>query len=110
MRSDELFLDQDDEHIVAESGWLEPEDDLEEIHRRYSDRFDELRAALEAELGPALEASDDGPGRFEALNHGLLRYAVFQREGRQYLLGYGQHDQETPVFVATRRLEAGWQA
>ena len=34
----------------------------------------------------------------------LIEYSVFKWQNDYYILGYGQHDRETPVFLCSQKL------
>jgi hypothetical protein len=109
VKASEIFFAGDEEFDVRHSDWIHAGDDLAAMHAEFHADYQAMVESLTEELGEPLEQRSDGPGRLEDLNFGLLCYAIFKYGDDQYVIGYGQQDNETPIFIITRQLGEAYQ-
>ena len=104
MKINDVLNSEGHEVFIEETSWIEPGDDLEEIYNDFEEKYQKLVEFLTDQIGQPVETCDDGPGRLEEVNYGLIKWSVFEWAEDQYAVGYGHHDRETPVFLWSQKL------
>jgi hypothetical protein len=97
-----IVADRVDEHVIAETGWLDDADEatLADAHRRMTVIYEEHLKDFVAELGPPDIDKSSNRAVAEELHFEAGLLSGWRKGSGWLYLACIQHDRDTPVIVA----------
>ena len=97
-----ILKNQSEANIINQTEWLDEDRILDNLYEEYKQKYEIIKSQLIKEFGQPVHNNNLFVNDFLTLD--LIEYSVFQWQDNYYILGYGQHDQETPIFLISQKL------
>ena len=97
----DILKNQSEVKIIDQTEWLDENIDLDSLYEVYKQKYEKIKSQLIKEIGQPLKYNHK---YITKIKLDLIEYSVFKWQNDYYILGYGQHDRETPVFLCSQKL------
>ncbi len=97
-----ILKNQSEANILDQTEWLDEDSSLDNLYEEYKKQYEIIKSKLIKEVGKPVQNKNLLVKNCLTLE--LIEYSVFQWQDNYYILGYGQHDQETPIFLISQKL------
>ncbi len=97
-----ILKNQKEANIIDQTEWLDEDSSLDNLYEEYQQKYEIIKSQLIKEVGQPVHNNNLLVNNSLTLD--LIEYSFFQWQDNYYILGYGQHDQETPIFLISQKL------
>ncbi len=97
-----ILKNQSEANIIDQTEWLDEDSRLDNLYKEYKQKYEIIKSQLIKKVGQPVHNNNLLVN--DCLTLDLIEYSIFQWQDNYYILGYGQHDQETPIFLISQKL------
>ena len=97
-----ILKNQSEANMIEQTEWLDEYNDIDNLYLEYQQKYETLKNRLIQEIGETLNEYDEKFNQFKQSE--FIEYSVFRWQDNYYILGYGQHVQESPIFIMSQKL------
>ena len=97
-----ILKNQSEANIIEQTEWLDEYNNIDNLYSEYKQKYETIKNRLIQEIGEPLNEHYQTRNQFKQSE--FIEYSVFLWQDNYYVLGYGQHDQEMPIFLISQKL------